>query len=137
MLLGLLSLAYIKRRKRIRVIVGLILGLGSYFCWFSTAEWWTADNLILHQQRLIAIILWIFAAGVLISNSARKENRKSFSEVVRKEVVQKQKSRCARCKRKLEEYGADFHHKNGDRSNNKLSNCQMLCTPCHRRKHVM
>jgi 5-methylcytosine-specific restriction endonuclease McrA len=27
-------------------------------------------------------------------------------------------------------------HKNGDRSNNKPSNCQVLCVPCHRRKHT-
>ena len=38
--------------------------------------------------------------------------------------------------RKLVAYDVDFDHKNGDRSNNKLSNCQVLCVPCHRRKHA-
>ena len=30
--------------------------------------------------------------------------------------------------------GWDYDHKNGDRSNNKLSNCQALCPNCHAKK---
>ena len=56
--------------------------------------------------------------------------------LVKREVIHKQKNRCATCKRKLVPYVANFHHVNGDRSDNRLSNCKALCIPCHRRKHV-
>jgi hypothetical protein len=37
---------------------------------------------------------------------------------------------------KLQDYGLDLEHKNGDSSNNKPFNCQVLGVPCHRRKHA-
>ncbi|MGB8934699.1 MAG: HNH endonuclease signature motif containing protein [Candidatus Nitrosopolaris sp.] len=68
------------------------------------------------------------------SHKVRK--RKQFPQLVKREVIHKQKNRCAICKRKLGQYGSDFHHANGDRSDNRLSNCKALCIPCHRRKHA-
>jgi peptidoglycan/LPS O-acetylase OafA/YrhL len=136
MLLGLLLLLYIKRRKRVRLILSLSLGLLSYICWFSfNADWWAEYNIDLHEQKFLAIIFLGIGFWVLVSKSL-EEKRRNFSEVVRREAIQKQKGRCKRCKRKLEAYGIDLDHKNGDRSNNKPSNCQVLCVPCHRRKHA-
>jgi hypothetical protein len=134
-LLGLLLLSYIKRRKRTRLVLSLFLGLGSYFCWFSAGELWTYYSVGIDEQRFIALIILGFAFWVLVSKSI-KEKRRPFSVIVRREVIQKQKGKCATCKRKLTAYGLDLDHKNGDRSNNKLSNCQILCVPCHRRKHA-
>jgi hypothetical protein len=134
-LLGLLLLSYIKRRKRVRLVLSLFLGLGSYFCWFSAGELWTHYSVGIYEQRFIALFILGFAFWVLVSKSI-KEKRRPFSVIVRREVIQKQKGKCAACKRKLTAYGLDLDHKNGDRSNNKLSNCQILCVPCHRRKHA-
>jgi peptidoglycan/LPS O-acetylase OafA/YrhL len=136
MLLGLLSLSYFKRRKRVRVVFGLSLVLLSYICWFSNQpELWSAYNVSPNEQRFLAIVLWGIALWVLVRKSS-KEKRRYFTKVVRSETIQNQKGRCNNCKRKLVAYDVDFDHKNGDRSNNKLSNCQVLCVPCHRRKHA-
>jgi hypothetical protein len=135
MLLCLLYLSYIKRRKRTRLVLSLFLGLVSFSFWFSTDGLWAYFSVGIHEQRLIAIIILGIAFWVLVSKSIRGK-RKPFSVVVRREVIQKQNGKCAACKRKLTAYGLDLDHKNGDRSNNKLSNCQVLCVPCHRRKHA-
>ena len=135
-LFGLLLLSYIKRRKRIKLILSLSLGLLSYVCWYTIdADWWEEYSIELYEQRFLAIIFLGFGFLVLLSKSF-KEKRRHFSEIVRREVIQKQKGKCASCKRKLLPFGMDLDHKNGDRSNNKTSNCQILCTPCHRRKHL-
>jgi len=131
-LLGLLFLSYIKRRKKVRVVLSLFLGLLSCACWFSASIWY---NVSVYEQRFIAIIFLGIGFWVLVSKSS-KEKRKYFSQVVRREVIHKQKGKCARCKRKLVAYGFDVDHKNNNPSNNKLSNCQVLCVPCHRKKHT-
>jgi peptidoglycan/LPS O-acetylase OafA/YrhL len=133
-LLSLFPLIYRARRNVARVALATILGIGSYLLWFSYTLLWL--DLGLKEQRAIAFVIWIVGIAVLLSGQVKKEKRKSFSILVKRETVRKQKAKCARCKTKLVDYGLDFDHKNGDRSNNKLSNCQALCTPCHRRKHI-
>jgi K+-sensing histidine kinase KdpD len=136
MLLCLLITIYIKRRKRIVAAVASILGFASYLFWFYTSILWIEYyNINLAEQRTIAIVLWVTAMIVLITKSARKQKRKIFTEAVKREVIHRQKGKCAICKRKLQSYGLDFHHKNEDGSNNKISNCQVLCTLCHRKRH--
>jgi uncharacterized membrane protein YccC len=134
MLLGLLILIWIKRKKSARIAIGVILGLLSLLAWFSTGPEYS--NLALGEQRIIAILLWGVALFLLISEPRRIRMRKHFTELVKREVIHKQKNRCATCKRKLEPYVSNFHHVNSDRSDNRLSNCKALCIPCHRRKHV-
>ena len=134
-LVGLLSFSYIKRRKRTRLILSLFIGLLSYVCWFSPALWWSEYNVSFYEQRFLAVILLSIALWVLVSKPS-KEKRRQFSDVIRRKAIQKQKGRCKKCRRKLEDYGLDLDHKNGDSSNNKPSNCQVLCVPCHRRKHA-
>jgi peptidoglycan/LPS O-acetylase OafA/YrhL len=135
MLIGLLSLSYIKRRKRTRLVLSLFIGLLSYTCWISPALWWYEYNVSFYEQRFLAVILLGIALWVVVSKPS-KEKRRQFSEVVRRKAIQKQKGRCNKCRRKLEDFGLDLDHKNGDSSNNKPSNCQVLCVPCHRRKHA-
>src|SRR5215472_3604422 len=132
-LLGLLILICMKRKKSTRITIGTILGLLSYLAWFSTES----SNLSLGDQRIIALLLWGVALFLLISEPRRIRKRKHFTQLVKREVIHKQKNRCATCKRKLEPYVSNFHHVNGDRSDNRLSNCKVLCIPCHRRKHLI
>src|SRR5919108_1619604 len=136
LLLIIFLLAYIKRRKRICVDVAIILGLASYLVWFSGTDLWAEYDISLEEQKIIAVLLGITAILLLVSRSVKNEKRKHFTQAVRRHVIYKQKGKCVMCKRKLEAYGLDLHHKNGNRSNNKLSNCEVLCTPCHRRKHA-
>jgi len=132
-LLGLLILIWMKRKKNTRIGIGTILGLLSYLAWFSTGS----SNITLGEQRIIALLLWGVAFILLISEPRRIRKRKHFTELVKREVIHKQKNRCATCKRKLEPYVSNFHHVNGNRSDNRFSNCKALCIPCHRRKHVV
>ena len=134
MVLYLFPLMYKARRNVPKIALATFLGIGSYLLWFSHIPLWL--DLGLKEQRDIAFVIWIIVIAVLLSGQIKKGKRKPFSILVKREAVLKQKTRCARCKRKLVEYGHDFDHKNGDRSNNKLSNCRALCTPCHRRKHI-
>jgi hypothetical protein len=123
MLLALLFLSYTKRRKRVRIVLSLFLGLLSCYCWLSS------------EHKFIAMSFLGLSFWVLVAKFS-KEKRRQFSEAVRREAIHKQNGNCNRCKRKLVAYGMDVDHKNGDRSNNKLSNCQVLCVACHRKKHA-
>jgi Na+/proline symporter len=136
MLLGLLILIWIKRKKSTRITIGAILGLLSFLAWFSSGPLTEYSSLAPDEQKIIALLLWGVALVLLISEPSRIRRRKHFTQLVKREVIHKQKNRCATCKRKLEPYVSNFHHANGDRSDNRLSNCKALCIPCHRKKHA-
>ena len=59
--------------------------------------------------------------------------RKDFSNKTKKSVLFRQGYRCNSCLKPLEGI-QDFHHKNGNRSNNTSWNCEALCPNCHARK---
>ena len=64
---------------------------------------------------------------LLASNSSSK--RENFSESIKEEVLRNQNHRCAHCNNLLTV--VDFDHKDNDRSNNDITNCQALCPNCH------
>jgi len=127
---------WINRKTRLRAMIGMLLTITSTYVWLSSHT--LSHYLTTGQQKAFAISLLFFALAILYRASARlkKQNRLSFPGGVKEVVLSKQKYRCAICKEKLELYGRDFHHKNGDRSNNRPSNCQVLCPQCHRRNHA-
>ena len=61
-----------------------------------------------------------------------KIKRKNFSKSARKSTLLRQGYRCNVCGHYSD--FLDFHHKNGDRSDNDISNCQALCLNCHAKK---
>lgn len=63
-----------------------------------------------------------------------KGKRKNFSIKTYKIVLlDKQKGKCKKCHHGLGAAEAQAHHKDGDRSNNKLENCVILCANCHKK----
>ena len=64
-----------------------------------------------------------------------KLKRKDFSEKTKKATLIKQKYKCNRCRKKLDEINWD--HIDGNRSNNSIANCQALCPNCHAKKTRM
>jgi hypothetical protein len=85
--------------------------------------------------KLIILFLIIIAIITLIIRKIRGRQggkyreRYGFPDYIMEEVLCKQKLRCAHCNRILNV--VDWHHIDGDRSNNKESNCQALCPNCH------
>ena len=77
---------------------------------------------------LLLIILAVIAIRIKKGKKKSKE-RKGFSQSVQQSVLRKQDHKCAHCKRLLNV--VDYDHKNGDRSDNRESNCQALCPNCH------
>lgn len=128
-----LILIFINRRRKLQATIGIILGFSSCLCWYSTSSLWS-EYISPFEQRLIAVLLLSISLWLLVSKSP-KQKRKHFSEIVRRETIHRQNGRCKRCKKRLEAYGVDADHKDNNRANNKASNCVILCTPCHRRKH--
>ncbi|HYZ50853.1 MAG TPA: HNH endonuclease signature motif containing protein, partial [Nitrososphaeraceae archaeon] len=134
MLFGLVILLALKLRATTSIKISLIPAIASCLAWFI--PYFMDDHLNVPNYKTIAILLWSLGIVVLLPKASDNQNRKAFSEAVRKEVIIKQKYKCYKCRKKLLPYGKDFHHKDGNRSNNKISNCQVLCTLCHRRIHL-
>jgi len=82
----------------------------------------------MNLQDFIADLISSTIKEALQSNS-EKPKRKKFSNYTRKKVLKRQGYRCRRCSRILDE--ADFHHIDGNRHNNHISNCEALCPNCH------
>ncbi|MGC2573036.1 MAG: HNH endonuclease signature motif containing protein [Candidatus Nitrosopolaris sp.] len=90
----------------------------------------STDNWI--SQFIIFVIVVLIVAAIASKLKHRKgkyKERKDFSDDVKEKRLGKQHHRCADCNRVLNV--VDWHHKNGNRSDNKESNCVALCPNCH------
>lgn len=54
-----------------------------------------------------------------------------FLQTLKVKVIHNQNGKCAYCRHSVSKLSRKFHHKDGNRSNNKISNCQLLCSNCH------
>ena len=52
-----------------------------------------------------------------------------WSEIEKEQVRERQDGKCNKCGRAPPHW--EYHHRNGDRSDNSLSNCEGLCPNCH------
>jgi len=66
------------------------------------------------------------------SRNIKRGKRKQFSTKTQKLALLKQRNLCADCGIFL--WYPEFHHKDGDRTNNHISNCEALCPNCHAKK---
>ncbi len=66
------------------------------------------------------------------NSSAQLKKRKSFSKLTQRQVLEYQQNKCMLCSKKSKLL--QYHHIDGDRSNNKPSNCVGLCPNCHAEK---
>ena len=62
----------------------------------------------------------------------KRRERQYFPADIKEDTKRKQHHKCAICKRGTSIW--DFDHKDGNRSNNRPSNCQALCPTCHAKK---
>lgn len=93
-----------------------------------------------HQSTMNVLIISGFllplgALWCLVKN--KKDGREGFFKVKRKgwsadqktQVRQRQSGMCNKCGHPPPRW--EFHHKDDNRSNNSLSNCEGLCPNCH------
>ena len=73
---------------------------------------------------LLILLVWTLAH--------RTRRRKSFTVQTKKLVLRDQNFRCSICR--MNAGIGDYDHKDGNRGNNKVSNCQVLCPTCHAKK---
>ena len=55
--------------------------------------------------------------------------RKGWTEIEKEQVRIRQEGKCQKCGRPPPRW--EYHHKDGDRSNDSISNCEGLCPNCH------
>src|SRR5688500_9960232 len=104
-----------------------------YYNQFDRSTDYNYDSLFsIFKFFIIPIIVVIIIWQVIRKVIHHTKDRRYFSSEVKREVLQNQNYKCAICKRSTGVW--DYDHKNGDRSNNKLSNCQALCPNCHAKK---
>ena len=83
------------------------------------------------QISIIFFLMILSVMGIMYSKSKYRVRRNFTSMDKRAVRFNKQKNRCRKCKKALIWRNFQYHHKDGNRSNNRISNCQLLCKKCH------
>lgn len=89
---------------------------------------------LLVRPSSIVLIISIVVTGMVLNSIIKVKKssnmaRKDFSQLTRERTLRKQNHRCVYCRNIL--MVIDYHHKNGNRSDNSENNCQALCPNCH------
>jgi hypothetical protein len=89
---------------------------------------------LFYKPSLLFVLFTLILIGITLKSiwrteSKRSTERKGFTQLIRSNVLKKQDNKCDHCRKILTV--VDFHHKNGDRSDNRQKNCQALCPNCH------
>ena len=104
-----------------------------------------SNNFSLHIGTFNDLLLAIAEVGLVyaILNGIERKNtyyyppqpiiRNNFSKPTQEITKVRQGLICNSCKKQPEFW--EFHHRDGDRSNNRPSNCEGLCLNCHRKRH--
>ncbi len=134
--IALIVIWILKERSDLFTISMVFVVLGQIMLWVLKREPGnqnTFEPITINQIVFVIIILWsISGILVLIKKKIKHKytQRRGFPEYIKEEILQKQKKyKCAHCKSYLR--AREFDHKDGDRSNNHISNCQALCPDCH------
>lgn len=122
------------RRPHLRIGLTLIVMITSYLASISDIPKDYGINVT--QQELIALMILSLSFLTLFGRS-QKKIRLCFATATKNQALRKQRQKCGICGKGLAKFNIDFDHKNGNRSDNRLSNCRALCTPCHRKKHAL
>lgn len=131
------SMAYVwlkMRRPQLRTGLTIIVMITAYLASISDIPEDYGINIT--QQELMALMILSLSFLTLFYRS-QKKTRLCFATATKNQTLRKQKQKCNMCGKGLEKFNIDFDHKNGNRSDNRLSNCRALCTPCHRKKHAI
>jgi len=92
----------------------------------------TRTNYDINWEKINEIIILILKALAKSIEKKEKGKRKNFTPKTQDLKLKQENHRCESCW-KFTEY-PEFHHKDGDPSNNDISNCKLLCPNCHAKK---
>jgi hypothetical protein len=122
-----------KERSIILKMSMAFLILGQITLWILGSVIHNSFNSSNITPLVLAIMFFWSGSGILVLVKNLKKykytERKGFPKYIKEKVLQKQNNKCAHCKRYL--IVRDYDHKDGNRSNNDISNCQVLCPNCH------
>ncbi len=62
----------------------------------------------------------------------RKKKRVTPTKSEKNEIWDRQDGQCSSCGERLSPTTSEYHHKDGDRSNWRLSNITLVCVKCHK-----
>ncbi|HJT85674.1 MAG TPA: HNH endonuclease signature motif containing protein [Nitrososphaeraceae archaeon] len=132
--LGIILISWwYNREKNLRLKLSMGVMLSAQIIMFLFGKSYSDENnniILFNEFYLFNTLLIGLGIFYFVFKTKRKVvNRQSFSNLVKNEILKKQKYKCAKCKKTLSIY--DFDHKDDDRSNNSYSNCQALCLICH------
>ena len=107
------------------------------------SDWWDARDYynqyvdfkdFNNYDSLLILFFIIIIIGIIViwKLTHRTKERRYFSTEVKRQILKNQDFKCAICKKNAGVW--DYDHKNGDKSNNKMTNCQALCPNCHAKK---
>lgn len=103
----------------------------------------TGEIILNGDQSTYAVIgiaiVFIIVVGIIAVSRKKSEpqipsslSRRGWTDSQHKQVLEKQNGRCAICRETSGTF--QFDHKDDNRNNNDLDNCQALCPNCHDRK---
>ncbi len=120
LILGLIYLKCRYQRPDLRAIAIVIMGASYAFAFW---DYLPKHSVSITEQRLIALIILSLTLFPLFYKSAKRV-RIGFTRYTKNERLKKQNHKCAGCKKTLIKFNIDFDHKNGNRSDNRISNCR-------------
>jgi hypothetical protein len=105
--------------------------LGSSIKVIENLNWFDTEELVIISLLFLMIIGRLLMC-LFRALKKRKKKRRLFTAQTKRIVLQSQKFKCLICRTNVGIW--DYDHKDGNRGNNKLSNCQALCPICHAKK---
>jgi hypothetical protein len=120
-----------KSRAKISVLL-LLISLGITYFGLTSEDY--NDN---ERMTFLIFSLLIHLVILIILVAKRNKTREDFSSETKREALLEQDHKCAICGRFMNHWDRDFDHRNGNRSDNKLSNYRALHPKCHRRMHAL
>jgi hypothetical protein len=133
--IGMLFIAYWffkGSHSHLEIFAMILFGIGQIMFW-GIVHYIKSELLMgsgVYFAIIFVLIFWILSIIIFLNRSEQrtKLERKSFSKYVKDEILERQQNKCAMCNDKL--FYCHFDHIDGNRSNNRISNCQALCANC-------
>src|SRR6476661_7941960 len=108
------------------------VAIGALFVFLPLLVLYNAQTHNAQISPISLVILFIsMGTGFFLLEKSRYKHRANFSEEQIRIQWDKQKGKCKKCHNTLKEHAFHRHHKDGNRSNIKSSNLELLCANCH------